>query len=212
MATANPTPAIPTDPPADPTTITPPVDPPTDPPIVEDVTGLKSALEAERKARKEADKVVAKMLADSSKATEADLEKNKQFEELLNLERDKNLTLNGLIEKSAMDAFLTLAVNKLTKDEKKGNILKDQMRNNIKYEDGAVIITGLAEVETNEQLADHFKTEYSFLIDESLASGGGATGNRSGGATQNIKTQEQFDNLSDGDKMQFHLKGGQIKS
>lgn len=179
---------------------------------------LKEALRKEREDRAAAKKKLAEL---EKEKTDAELKRQKEkgeFEALWKKEQEKSTAAsselqnlrdkiaNGLRESEAMSVAATL-----TKDMKRAELLKKEALAMIVHTDEGVKINGPdGDAWTPVQLGEHLAKIYPFLADGSQATGGGATGSNSGGATNKTLTRADFDALRPVDRADHIRKGGKV--
>lgn len=100
----------------------------------------------------------------------------------LEAERDAARKFREQIQAKDIDSEAYKLAASLTKDTKRAELLAKEARQYAKYtEEGVQFEIGGVAIEA-DKLAEKFKADYSFLVDGSGASGGGAAGNYGGGA------------------------------
>jgi predicted RNase H-like nuclease (RuvC/YqgF family) len=93
-------------------------------------------------------------------------------------------------------------------------LLADHIERRLKFNDGGVKVTdinGNLTVSKLEDLANEFKTSerFSSLVVGNKASGGSASGGKSGGSAATMK-RDQFNGMNPGDQRQFLKEGGKL--
>lgn len=137
---------------------------------------LKRALAAERQESKSAKAKLAEAERLREEAERKKLEENKQYEELWRKEKEEKSRIASEYESARKEAFVDLQISKLTSDSNRAKILKREMLDNVGISEGKISIIGLPGIGTADELLAHYREQFSFLVDGSKASGGGASG------------------------------------
>lgn len=146
---------------------------------------LKKALKKERDSRSEAEKKANALEEERKTLENKRLEEQKEYEKLWKQEQEKQtLTAKELSELKAKiaendrDKTALEAINGLTKDTAKSDLLKDQALKFIQTTpDGTKIIGPSGDLDIGG-LSKHLTETLPFLVDGSPAGGGGATGGK----------------------------------
>lgn len=128
-------------------------------------------------------------------------------------EKDAELeTFTTKIKQKDIDATAKSIGSQLAKtDAKRAEVLADYASKFARHTGETVqFIIGGMEV-TADQLMNHLRKEYPFLVDGSSATGGGAIGSISGGAANKEITRSDFERLPPVKQMAFVKDGGIIK-
>ena len=158
-------------------------------PAPEDVSGLKAKI-SELMGETKAEREKRQALEQEQQRIEEERQKEKgEFKTLyektladLEKERQEAASFKQTIQQKECESLASSIAAKLTTDEKRASILKQQALSAIKYDPGkgAYIEVGGIKVE-KQKFVDQMKEEYPFLVDASGASGGGAGGSGAGG-------------------------------
>jgi DNA repair exonuclease SbcCD ATPase subunit len=158
-------------------------------PQPEDVSGLKAKI-SELMGETKSEREKRQALEQEQQRIEEERQKEKgEFKELyektqaeLEKERRDAATFKQTIQEKERESLASSIAAKLTTDEKRAKILKQEAMAAIKYdpEKGAYIEVGGVPVD-KDKLVSQMREEYPFLVDAPGASGGGAGGSGTGG-------------------------------
>lgn len=179
---------------------------------VDDNTAMKKALEEERKQRKTAETKIKKIADEKLAADKLAAEKNGEWETLHNLQKAENeqLKADGLKEKKSSYADTiarTLVDPTADNSANKIDLLKDQILKGLDVVEGQIVVTGITGVTSQDQLTEHMKKQFSFIVDGSGANGGGAGGDGGAGGSKKTIKRAEYETLQDGEK-RAKLKDG----
>lgn len=182
------------------------------------VVGLKKKVDelmGETKTEREKRQALEKAQTDAERAA---AEEKGEFEKLykkaqdeLENERKQSREFRTQIQQRDIDASASgIAKQLASKDAKRQEVLKDYAARYAKFEDGKVVYEMGGMKVDEAKVMDHLKTEYTFLVDGSQASGGGAAGD--GGRAPEGKqiSRDQFDQMGHGDRASFFKDGGKV--
>jgi len=150
---------------------------------------LKEALRKEREERALAKKKLQQLEEERQQVEEERQKEKGEFKALyektqaeLEKERREAASFKQTIQEKERESLASSIAAKLTTDEKRAKILKQEAMTAIKYdpEKGAYIEVGGVPVD-KDKLVSQMKEEYPFLVDAPGASGGGAGGSGTGG-------------------------------
>lgn len=168
---------------------------------------LKEALRKEREQSAAAKAEARRMQAEREAAERDAQEKRGEFQQLYQAEQARAGELAAQLEQlrtdvanRAREAAARQVIGTLTTDPKRAALLMHQALPNIAYTPEGVKINGPdGAALTAEQLAAHLTAEFPFLVDGSKATGGGASGNQSGGAAT-----KRFDQYTSAELSEIH--------
>jgi len=158
----------------------------------------QAKLEAEEKAQKENDY---KQLFESQKVESDTLRKTIE-------------QMNNEISRQKITAEAGKIATSLTKDTQRADLLSEKISQRLTLVDGELRVTddsGQLTVSTVDELAQAVRTKYSFLVDGTQASGGGAA--RSEGRAEDKPkeiSRTEFDALNHGQRAEFFRSGGSV--
>jgi hypothetical protein len=159
---------------------------------------LQAKLQAEEKAQKENDY---KQLFESQKVESDTLRKTIE-------------QMNNEISRQKITAEAGKIATSLTKDTQRADLLSEKISQRLTLVDGELRVTddsGQLTVSTVDELAQAVRTKYSFLVDGTQASGGGAA--RSEGRAEDKPkeiSRSEFESLSHGQRAEFFRSGGSV--
>ena len=172
---------------------------------IDDGKELKEALRKEREERANAKKRAQELEEQQQEAERKRLEEQQQYQELYQKEQEtrteKEKELQELRDKVANGERMATAegiIAGLIDKEAQGGVqryelLRKEALQFIAHTPEGVKINGPdGEAWDAKQLGNHLSEQYPFLVDGSKASGGGAPGNKGGGAA----TQKTFDQMT----------------
>lgn len=151
--------------------------------------GLKAKLDELMGETKTAKQKARELEEAQQQNEEARLIERQEFKSLYEREQDakrelqeKYDTFAKRVESAEVSKISASIAGELTRDSKRGELLAEKVAQMTRYSDsGSTFELGGIEVDKAKVL-EHLKTEYPFLVDGNQSSGGGATGNLSGGA------------------------------
>lgn len=177
---------------------------------IETGDGLKKALEAERKARKAAEAKNKTAQDEKERQEQKALEEKEEFQTLYETEKQKNKKLSETVINGKKNKKAESIVSGLTSDTKKAKLLKDQvLKGLVVDEEGEVSFSGVPGITSADEMKDHLKVEFSFLVDGSKAGGGGAGGSDDA-PTGKTLTKDQFESKNEMERHKFIREGGTI--
>lgn len=190
----------------------------------EDVTGLKSKANDLLGEKKALDAALAEAKAESAKLA-ADLKSGKiapdqgKLEDAMKqlVERDSTI---AALQKSISDGKINAQAEKIaaqlaTKDARKQALLAQQVKSRLQLDGENITVLskdGKPTISDIDELTAEFKTEYDFLVDGNMASGGGASGGsgRADPKPTNQINRRQFDEMTHPERAKFAQEGGKV--
>lgn len=185
--------------------------------IEKETTGLKSKVE-ELLGEKKTVAQRAKELEEAQAAAEQErLKEKEEFKTLWEREQqakkelqEKYETFSKRVQDKEKELAASSIASQLTRDTKRAELLKEQIGKYARYTDeGVKFEMGGVEV-PKEKIIEHLSENYAFLVDGSQATGGGASGNKGGGAAGKTATRSEFDNMSQQARHEFVRSGGKV--
>lgn len=178
---------------------------------------LKEALRKEREERAAAKKLLKEFEEGRAREEQERMVKAGEFQAL----HQKALEANKALEKQLFDLTDRVAKKEceevasnvaggLTRDTARAKLLKKEALQFIQHTpEGVKINAPDGSAMTAEQLAAHLSKSYPFLVDGSQASGSGAPGGSGSGASRTA-TRQQFDSMTQAERLKFAKGGGKI--
>lgn len=185
---------------------------------------LKEALKKEqdlRKAESDAKRIEReKREALEAEKAEAELrraEEAGEFKKLHASEKDKNAKLVADFEayrkatehKEISMASLDMA-RSLTRDDKRAELLAEKIASLASISEGKVIFARDGAPIEPDKIKAQMTEAYPFLVDAQNGTGGGANGNRGGGAAQKTVSRAKFESMTHPERAKFAIEGGKI--
>lgn len=191
-------------------------------PPQEDVSGLKRKVEELLNEKKTAQQKAAEAEAQAVREKEEKLAKEGKWESLYNSSEEARkkseqslADLKNQIERQQINNSALEVATSLTKDTARAKLLSEKLAERLSVVDGDLRVTdgkGNPTVSTIEELTSQLKNEYPFLVDGSLATGGGATGSSGSAGDSKLLNRQDFESLPSHKRMEFIKSGGKIES
>jgi hypothetical protein len=114
------------------------------------------------------------------------------------------------VEKKDIDFASLQMASKHATEASRAELLSEQISKYARYgKDGVFYEMGGIAVEA-EEVTKQLTNKYPWLFDGSKATGGGATGGKSGGADSKTMSREDFDAMEQPDRSKFFASGGKL--
>ena len=188
----------------------------------QEVSGLKAKndelISERKKAQGEREKAeqTAKTRAEEKAQAENDykqlFESQKQESDTLRSTIDK---MNSDISRSRIDGEAIRIAGHLTKDVNRAKLLQQQISQRLRLVDNEIRVadeSGQLTVSSLDDLTNSIKQNYPFLVDGSLANGGGAVRSAQGGAEARTKemSRTDFEAMRPTEKSEYMRSGGKL--
>lgn len=167
---------------------------------------LKEALRKEREERADAKRKLQEYETENEKRERERMESQQEWEQLSKADReraeklDKELNeLRGTIAQEKRTTSAAEITGSLTRDTAREKLLRKEAMQFIHHTPEGIKINGTdGEAWSADQLKEHLRKEYPFLVDGNGSSGGGAPGGKGGGAAN-----KKLADMNPAERLQF---------